>query len=53
MHCDPTTKLGLMPDDHDHDPMILDDWEEEHRGRPERGQGKHILLFQISSPFVA
>jgi hypothetical protein len=32
-----------MPGDHAHDPMILDDWEEEQRERPERGQGEHIL----------
>jgi len=42
-----------MHDDHDHDPMILDDWEEEQRERPERGQGKHILKISPVSNFYS
>ena len=48
-HCNST----LMPDDHNHDPMILDDWEEEQRERPERGQGKHILEIGPFSNFYS
>jgi hypothetical protein len=42
-----------MPDDHNHDPMILDDWEEERREGPERGQGKHILEISPFSNFYS
>ena len=44
---DPSTNLGLMPDHHDDEPMILDGWEEEEHDRAEGGQGE-----QISSVFV-
>jgi hypothetical protein len=42
-----------MPNGHDHDPMILDDCEEEHRERPERDQGKHILEISPFSNFYS